>query len=460
MKNEDRTDMAAHQRVFPHTQAQLKDITADILRHAKALGATDAATEISEGDGLSVSVRRGEVETIEHNRDKMVGVTVFIGNKRGNASTSDFSPAALRDTVSAAYSIARFTAEDNCAGLAEAELLQMHPLELDLFHPWELHAHEAVEIARRAEQAAFDTDSQIRNSEGASVSAQHAQFVLATSRGFVGGYPYSRHHIACAPIAGSGQQMQRDDWYTSHRSVAELATPEAVGRYAAQRALARIGARRLDTRKCPVLFEAPLAVGLLGAFVQATSGGALYRKTSFLTDSLGKPVFAPHVQVREDPHVPRALGSAPFDEEGVRTMRRDVVRDGVVHGYFLSTYSARKLGMRTTGNAGGSHNLSLGSTLTREDDDFCVMLRKLGTGLLLTELMGQGVNYVTGDYSRGASGFWVENGEIQYPVEEITVASTLQQMFTQIVSIGADKIVRGTKETGSVLIEQMTIAGQ
>ncbi|KAG0162308.1 hypothetical protein DFQ30_002359 [Apophysomyces sp. BC1015] len=288
MKNEDRTDMAAHQRVFPHTQAQLKDITADILRHAKALGATDAATEISEGDGLSVSVRRGEVETIEHNRDKMVGVTVFIGNKRGNASTSDFSPAALRDTVSAAYSIARFTAEDNCAGLAEAELLQMHPLELDLFHPWELHAHEAVEIARRAEQAAFDTDSQIRNSEGASVSAQHAQFVLATSRGFVGGYPYSRHHIACAPIAGSGQQMQRDDWYTSHRSVAELATPEAVGRYAAQRALARIGARRLDTRKCPVLFEAPLAVGLLGAFVQATSGGA---NTGLPSESVRKLVL-------------------------------------------------------------------------------------------------------------------------------------------------------------------------
>lgn len=452
--------MAVHQRVFAHTQAQLKDIAADILRHAKALGATDAATEISEGDGLSVSVRRGEVETIEHNRDKTMGVSVFIGNKRGNASTSDFSPAALRDTVSAAYNIARFTAEDHCAGLAEAELLEMHPLDLDLFHPWELHADDAVEIARRAEQAAFDTDPRIRNSEGASVSAQHSQFVLATSRGFVGGYPYSRHAIACAPIAGSGQQMQRDDWYTSRRCAAQLAPPEAVGRYAAERALARIGARRLETRKCPVLFEAPLAVGLLGAFVQATSGGALYRKTSFLIDSLGKPVFAPHVQVREDPHVPRALGSAPFDEEGVRTTRRDVVRDGVVQGYFLSTYSARKLGMKTTGNAGGSHNLSLTSTLTREDDDFRAMLRKLGTGLLLTELMGQGVNYVTGDYSRGASGFWVENGQIQYPVEEITVASTLQRMFAQIVAIGADKIVRGTKETGSVLIEQMTIAGQ
>jgi PmbA protein len=452
--------MAAHQRVFPHTQDQLKEIASDILRYAKELGGTDAATEISEGDGLSVSVRRGEVETIEHNRDKMVGVTVFIGNKRGNASTSDFSRAALQDTVAAAYNIARFTAEDACAGLAESELLETAPRDLDLFHPWDLSADAAADLARRAEQAAFDTDARIRNSEGASVSAQHSQFVLATSRGFLGGYPYSRHYISCAPIAGIGRNMQRDDWYSAKRNAADLAAPEAVGRYAAERALARIGARSLDTRKCPVLFEAPLAVGLLGAFTQAVSGGALYRKTSFLTDSLRQQVFADHVQVLEDPHVPRALGSAPFDEEGVRTVRRDVVRDGVVEGYFLSTYSARKLGMRTTGNAGGSHNLALVSKNTREEDDFAEMLRKLGTGLLLTELMGQGVNYVTGDYSRGASGFWVENGVIQFPVEEITVASNLRDMFRHIVAIGADRIVRGTKETGSVLIEQMTIAGQ
>jgi PmbA protein len=453
-------DMDVKQRFFPHTQDELKEIASDILRHAKSLGGTDAATEISEGDGLSVSVRRGEVETIEHNRDKMVGVTVFIGNKRGNASTSDFSSQALKDTVAAAYNIARFTAEDDCAGLAEAELLETEPRDLDLYHPWNLSADEAVEIARRAEDAAFATDPQIKNSEGASVSAQHSQFVLATSRGFLAGYPYSRHYIACAPIAGSGRNMQRDDWYTSTRSAEQLADPEAVGRYAAQRALARIGARGLDTRKVPVLFEAPLAAGLLGAFVQATSGGALYRKTSFLVDSLGKPVFAPHVQIVEDPHVPRAMGSAPFDEEGVRTRQRSVVKDGVVEGYFLSTYSARKLGMQTTGNAGGSHNLSLLSSNTRAEDDFEEMLRKLGTGLLLTELMGQGVNYVTGDYSRGASGFWVENGKIQYPVEEITVASTLQEMFRHVVAIGADTITRGTKQTGSVLIERMTIAGQ
>lgn len=453
-------DMDVKQRFFPHTQDELKEIASDILRYAKELGGTDAATEISEGDGLSVSVRRGEVETIEHNRDKMVGVTVFIGKKRGNASTADFSREALKDTVAAAYNIARFTAEDTAAGLAEAELLEMSPQDLDLYHPWHIDAEEAVEIARRSEAAAFDVDPRIKNSEGASVSAQHSQFVLATSRGFLAGYPYSRHYIACAPIAGSGRDMQRDDWYTSRRNAADLAEPEAVGRYAAERALSRIGARSLDTRKCRVLFEAPLAAGILGAFVQAVSGGALYRKTTFLVDSLGKPVFAPHVQVVEDPHVRGGMGSAPFDEEGVRTQRRRVVEDGVVQGYFLSTYSARKLGMQTTGNAGGSHNLSLRSSLTKPEDDFEQMLKKLGTGLLLTELMGQGVNYVTGDYSRGASGFWVENGKIQYPVEEITVASTLQEMFRHIEAIGADTVVRGTKEIGSVLIEKMTIAGQ
>src|SRR5260370_10263660 len=325
----------------------------------------------------------------------MGGGAVFIGNKRGNASTSDFSPQGLKDTVAAAYNIARFTAEDNCAGLAEAELLETAPRDLDLYHPWHLSPDEAVEIARRAEDAAFATDPQIRNSEGASVSAQHSQFVLATSRGFLSGYPYSRHYVACAPIAGSGRNMQRDDWYSSKRSATELAAPEEVGRYAAQRALARMGARSVDTRKVPVLFEAPLAAGLLGAFVQATSGGALYRKTSFLVDSLGKPVFAPHVPVVEDPHVARAMGSAPFDEEGVRTKQRSVVKDGVVEGYFLSTYSARKLGMQTTGNAGGSHNLSLRSSKTRPGDDFEEMLKKLGTRLLLTELMGQGRNYLT-----------------------------------------------------------------
>ncbi|MCA7084399.1 metalloprotease PmbA [Cupriavidus cauae] len=450
------TDQNVH---FTYTQAQLSEMAADVLRVARELGATDAATEISEGSGLSVSVRKGEVETIEQNRDKVVGVTVMIGKRRGNASTSDFSPAALRATAEAAYNIARFTAEDDCAGLAEEELLERDPLDLDLFHPWAIDAEQAIEIARRAEAAAFAVSPRIRNSDGASVSAQHSQFVLATTRGFVGGYPYSRHFVSCAPIAGSGSGMQRDDWYSSKRAPEALAEPEAIGRYAAERALARLHARKLSTRRCPVLFEAPLAAGLLGAFVQAVSGGALYRKSTFLYDTLGKAVFAPHIDIHERPHVPGAMGSAPFDEEGVKTRARDVVRDGVVEGYFLSTYSARKLGMQTTGNAGGSHNLALTSKLTQPGDDFPAMLRKLGTGLLVTELMGQGVNYVTGDYSRGASGYWVENGVIQYPVEEITIAGNMAEMFRQIVAIGADTLVRGTKETGSILIEQMTIAG-
>src|SRR3569832_1538363 len=320
----------------------------------------------------------------------------------------------------------------------------MNPMDLKLFYPWIISSEEAVELAKRCEAAAFAVDKRVTNSEGAGVYAQQSHFVAANTRGFIGGYPYSRHTISIAPIAGKGANMQRDDWYSSMRDPRKLASPEAIGRYAAERALARLNARKLDTRKCPVLFEAPLAAGLLGAFVQAVSGGALYRKSTFLFDSLGKSVFAPHVQIVEDPHVIGAVGSAPFDEEGVRTSRRDVVKDGVVQGYFLSTYSARKLGMKTTGNAG---------------DDFAAMLKKLDTGLLVTELMGQGVNYVTGDYSRGASGYWVEKGVIQYPVEEITIAGNMKDMFSQIAAIGADMLVRGTKQTGSILIESMTVAG-
>ena len=288
---------------------------------------------------------------------------------------------------------------------------------------------------------------------------QQSHFVSANSRGFIGGYPFSRHTISVAPIAGKGNKMQRDDWYTSARDPRKLARPEAVGRYAAERALARLNARKLDTRTCPVLFEAPLAAGLLGAFVQAVSGGALYRKSSFLLDSLGKQVFPDHISIVEDPHLIGAVGSAPFDEEGVRTVRRKVVENGVLQGYFLSSYSARKLGMQTTGNAGGSHNLDIVSTRTKRADDFAGMLRKMGTGLLVTELMGQGVNYVTGDYSRGASGYWVENGVIQYPVEEITIAGNMREMLQQIVAVGNDVLTRGNKSTGSILIEKMVVAG-
>ncbi|PXX46568.1 metalloprotease PmbA [Undibacterium pigrum] len=445
--------------VFTHTQDQLKQIAQDMLRFAREKGASDAAVEISEGGGLSISVRKGKIETIEQNRDKGIGITVYIGQRRGNASTSDFSERALRDSVDAAYNIARFTAEDDCAGLPDADLLEMAPRDLKLCYPWLITAEEAIELAKRTEAAAFAVDKRITNSEGASVHAQQSHFVAANSRGFMGGYPVSRQTISVAPIAGRGAKMQRDDWYSSQRNAKKLAEPEAIGRYAAERALAKLNARKLDTRKCPVLFEAPLAAGLLGALVQATSGGALYRKSSFLLDSLGTQIFPSHIQVQEDPHVIGAVGSSPFDDEGVKTRKRNVVSDGVLQGYFLSTYSARKLGMQTTGNAGGSHNLSLTSSLTKRTDNFVGMLKKMGTGLLVTELMGQGVNYVTGDYSRGASGYWVENGVIQYAVEEITIAGNMREMFQQIVAIGNDSLIRGTKQTGSILIESMTVAG-
>jgi len=445
--------------VFTHTQDQLQQIAQDMLLFAKEKGASDAAVEISEGGGLSISVRKGKVETIEQNRDKGIGITVYVGQRRGNASTSDFSTQALRDTVDAAYNIARFTAEDDCAGLADADMFEMAPRDLKLCYPWLIGAEEAIEIAQRTESAAFAVDKRITNSEGASVHVQQSHFVSANSRGFMGGYPISRHTISVAPIAGKGAKMQRDDWYSSQRNPKKLAKPEDIGRYAAERALARLNARKLDTRKCPVLFEAPLAAGLLGSFVQATSGGALYRKSTFLPDSLGTQIFPEHVQIIEDPHILGAVGSSPFDDEGVRTSRREVVSNGVLQGYFLSSYSARKLGMKTTGNAGGSHNLKMTSSLTRRSDHFAGMLKKMGTGLLVTELMGQGVNYVTGDYSRGASGYWVENGVIQYPVEEITIAGNMREMFKQIVAIGADSLIRGTKETGSILIESMMVAG-
>ncbi|GGX30341.1 metalloprotease PmbA [Undibacterium squillarum] len=445
--------------VFTHTQEQLKQIAADVLQFAREKGASDAAVEISEGEGLSVGVRKGKVETIEQNRDKGIGVTVYLGQRRGNASTSDFSLQSLRDTVDAAYNIARFTAEDDCAGLPDEALMETSPRDLKLCYPWKISAEEAMEIALRAENAAFAVDKRITNSEGAGVHLQQSHFVHANSRGFIGGYPVSRHTISVCPIAGRGAKMQRDDWYSSQRNPKKLAAPEDIGRYAAERALARLNGRKLDTRKCPVLFEAPLAAGLLGSLVQATAGTALYRKSTFLLDSLGTQIFPEHISVIEDPHVIGGSGSAPFDDEGVRTQKRDLVKDGVLQGYFLSSYSARKLGMTTTGNAGGSHNLRFASKLTRKADTFEGMLRKMGTGLLVTELMGQGVNYVSGDYSRGASGYWVENGVIQYPVEEVTIAGNLRSMYMQIAAIGNDTLIRGNKETGSILIEEMMVAG-
>jgi PmbA protein len=447
---------------FSYSREQFQSLIEDTLALARKVGATDAGAEVSEGVGLSVSVRKGKLENVERNRDKSIGVTVYLGQRRGNASTSDFSPASLEQTVRAAYDIARFTAEDPVAGLPDVEDLALGKAasrDLDLFHPWKVDADKAAELARRAEAAALAVDRRITNSEGASVSAQQSHFFAGNTRGFRGGYASSRHSLSVSPIAGRGNDMQRDFWYTSERDARDMAKPEIVGRYAAERALSRLKSRKIATCEVPVLFENTLAAGLLGAYVQATSGGALYRKATFLLDSLGKPIFPKHIDVLEDPHILKGKGSAPFDDEGVLTRKRSIVKGGVTQTYFLSSYSARKLGMKTTGHAGGSQNLTLKSKLTRPGDDLPAMLKKLGTGLFVTELMGQGVNYVTGDYSRGAAGYWVENGEIAFPVQEITIAGHLGEMFQQIVAVGADAYTYGSKTIGSILIEKMKIAG-
>jgi len=447
---------------FAFTQDQFRQIIEDTLALAREAGASDAAAEVSEGAGLSVSVRKGELENVERNRDKSVGVTVYLGQRRGNASTSDFSREALTQTVRAAYDIARFTAEDPAAGLPEAEDLagpEETTRDLDLFHPWDVDADTAAKLARRCEDAAFATDRRISNSEGGATSAQQSHFWAGNSRGFRGGYASSRHSISVSPIAGTGADMQRDAWYSSMRDAMELASPESVGRYAAERALSRLKGRKLRTCEVPVLFESSLSAGMLGSYVQATSGGSLYRRATFLLDSLGQQVLAPHLDIDEDPHVPKGKASAAFDDEGVRTRRRRVVDAGVVQGYFLSTYSARKLGLRTTGHAGGSQNLRLASRLTQPGDHLEQMLRKLHRGFFVTELMGQGVNYVTGDYSRGAAGYWVDKGRIVHPVHEVTIAGNLGQMFKQIVALGADTYTMGGKTVGSMLIERMKVAG-
>jgi PmbA protein len=440
---------------FSYSADNLREIATSVLDYAKARGATSAETETSEGFGQTVTVRRGEVETIEYNRDKGMGVTVYVGQQRGHASSSDFSPQAVKDTVDAALSIARFTAPDDCSGLADPELIARDIPNLDLYHPWDLPVERAIELAKIAEDAGFAVDKRISNSEGATASTQESQFVYANSLGFIGGYPNSRHGIWCSLIAGKGDAMQRDDWYETTRDPLDLAPPDLVGRRAGERATRRVGARKIATTQAPVLFEAPIASSLLGHFVSAVSGGSLYRKSSFLLDSLGKEIFAPLVQISDLPHVPKGLASSPFDEEGVATRSRDVVKDGVLQGYFLGTYSARKLGLRSTGNAGGNHNLVLKDT----GDDFPALLKKLNNGLLVTELMGQGVNQVTGDYSRGAAGYWVENGQIAYPVQEITIAGNLKAMFRAIAAVGTDVLRRGSRQCGSILIERMTIAG-
>jgi PmbA protein len=443
---------------FSHPFATLQEFAQDVLAHARKSGASDCEVDVSEGFGQGVTVRCGEVETIEYNRDKGIGVTVYLGQQKGHASTSDFSSSALRETVEAALNIARFTASDPCAGLPDKALLATRAesfADLDLYHPWLLSVEGSIDLARRCEQAAFAVSPQITNSEGATVSIQEGQFVSANSLGFIGGYPTSRHYLSCSVIAGKDESMQRDDWYSTSRDARQLASPEAIGDYAARRALSRLGARKIKTCKVPVLFEAPLAASLIGNFIHSVSGGSLYRKTSFLVDSLGKQVFSKIMQISERPHLPGGLASSLFDSDGVATRDREVVVNGILHGYFLSVYTARKLGLQSTGNAGGCHNL----IVRPGKDDFQGLLKKMGRGLLVTELLGQGVNYVNGDYSRGAAGYWVEHGEIVHAVEEVTIAGNLRDMFRHVAAVGNDVLVRGSKQVGSILVEQMKVAG-
>lgn len=449
-------DLTVSDNRFSYSLNTLEQIARDILNEAKQGGATACETNVTDGFGQTVTIRQNAVETIEYNRDKGLSVTVYIGQKRGNASTSDFSPKAIRDTVAAALSIARYTAEDDCAGLAEKTQLAHHYPQLDLYFPWQLSVEQAIELAKDCEQAGFAADARITNSEGATVSTSQSQFIYANSLGFMGGYPVSQHSVSCALIAEQNDCKQRDYWYSVARDAADLESAKEIGRKTGMRSAARLGARKIATCEVPVLFEAPIASSLIGHFAAAISGGSLYRKSSFLLNSIGQQVFAPHVQILESPHLHKGLGSSAFDEDGVATVERKIVENGIVQGYFLSSYSARKLKMTTTGNAGGTHNLMIQSTNTL---DIAGLLEKMQTGLLVTELLGHGVNGVTGDYSRGASGFWVEKGRIAYPVEEITIAGNLKDIYRGIVAIGNDVVVRGSKQSGSILIDRMTIAG-
>ncbi len=435
---------------------RLKDVVQQLLDEAKQQGASAAEAAFSVDNGLSVSARMGDVETIEFHCDQGIGVTVYFGQQKGSASTNDVSADSLKETVKAACSIARYASADEFAGLPDPELLATEFPDLDLNHPWAIDAEQAIAIAIECENAARFYDKAISNSEGASVNSHQGTRVFGNSLGFLQGYQSSRHSISCSVLAGTGDNMQRDYWYSVARNSALLEAAQYVGEKAAKRTLARMDARSLSTRQCPVLFAPEMASGLIGSLLGAISGSSLYRKSSFLLDSLDTQILPDFVRIHEQPLLVGGLGSASYDAEGVATKARDIVSDGILRSYILSTYSARKLGMQTTGNAGGVHNL----TVESGEQDFAGMLKLLGTGLLVTELMGQGVNRVTGDYSRGASGFWVENGVIQYPVEEITIAGNLKTMLRNLVAIGTDVDLRGNIRVGSILLEQMAIAGE
>jgi PmbA protein len=442
---------------FTYSLAELQQMSESVLQLAKTSGASAAEAEVSLGFGQNVSVRMNETETIEYNRDKGVSVTVYFGKQKGHASTSDLSPQALQDTVSAACNIARYTAKDDFCGLADSALMAKEIPDLDLHHPWNISVDQAIALAQSCESVARAVDARITNSEGASVSTYEGMFAYANSNGFNGGYASSRHGLSCSVIAGDADSnnMQRDYWYTTARAAEDLESAEEVGRLAGQRTVRRLDSRRIKTAQVPVMFDASLSSGLISHLISAISGGSLYRKSSFLLDSLGQQVMSPFITIEEKPHLLRGLASSPFDNEGVMTRSRVLVKEGVLQGYILGSYSARKLGMQTTGNAGGNHNL----IVSHSDLDFNAMLKKMNKGLLVTELLGHGINMVTGDYSRGAAGFWVENGVIVHAVEEITIAGNLKEMLKQIVAIGNDVLVQGSKQVGSILIENMTVAG-
>ncbi|MCX7097591.1 MAG: metalloprotease PmbA [Methylococcales bacterium] len=435
---------------------RLKSIVQSLLDEAKQQGATAAEAGLSQENGLSVSARLGEVETIEHHCDQGLGITVYFGQRKGSASTSDLSPASIKETVSAACSIARYTSEDSYAGLPEKALLATEFPDLDLNHPWDIGVDGAIALAIECEDAARQYHEEITNSEGATVNTHQGIHVMGNSLGFLQGYISTRHSLSCSVLAQRDDSMQRDYWYSVSRNALNLESAADIGTKAAERALRRLAGRTLSTRQCPVLYSAEVASGLLASFIGAISGGSLYRKSSFLLDALGSQVFPEFMHIYEQPHLLAALGSAAYDGEGVATKTRDLVSGGVLQSYVLSSYSARKLGLQSTGNAGGVRNL----TVTPGALDFTDLLRQMDTGLLVTELMGQGVNMVTGDYSRGAAGFWVERGEIQYPVEEITIAGNLKDIYKNLLAVGNDVDYRGNIRTGSILVEQMSIAGE
>ncbi len=441
---------------FSYSLDEIKQISTDALKMAKALGASAAEASVSLSIGQAVSVRLNEVENIEYNRDKGMSVTVYMGQKKGSASTSDLSANAVRDTVAAACNIAQYTAQDVFCGLADAKLMATDIQDLDLYHPWDISVDEAVEKAKICEAAALAVDKRINNSEGASVSSGSACFAYSNSHGFTGAYLSSRHGVSCSVIAEAGDSMQRDYWYSTARDALDIESANFIGRRAGERTVRRLNSKKIKTCQVPVIFEAPLASGLISSLISAISGGNLYRQSSFLLDSLGQQIASPLLSIQENPFIKKGLASSPFDSDGVATRSRALVKEGQLQGYILGSYSARKLGMQSTGNAGGNHNL----IVQPGEHDFNGLLNEMGTGLLVTELLGSGINMVTGDYSRGAAGFWVENGVIIHPVEEITIASNMRDMLKMIAGIATDVIVQGSKQVGSILIERMTVASE